>query len=40
MIKGIVIGFFLAIAILAGGFFYYFAAGNGTSSDGRSADAI
>jgi hypothetical protein len=27
MIKGIVIGFFLAIAILAGGFFYYFAAG-------------
>jgi thiosulfate dehydrogenase len=27
MIKGIVIGVFLAIAILAGGFFYYFAAG-------------
>jgi mono/diheme cytochrome c family protein len=27
MIKGIVIGFFLAIAILAGGVFYYFAAG-------------
>ena len=27
MIKGIVIGFFLAIAILASGFFYYFAAG-------------
>ena len=27
MIKGIVIGFFLAIAILAGSFFYYFASG-------------
>ncbi len=27
MIKGIVIGFCLTIAILAGGFFYYFAAG-------------
>jgi len=27
MIKGIVIGFFLAIAILTGGFFYYFAEG-------------
>ena len=27
MIKGIVIGFLLALTILAGGFFYYFAAG-------------
>jgi len=27
MIKGVVIGFLLAIAILVGGFFYYFAAG-------------
>lgn len=27
MIKGVLIGFCLAIAILAGGFFYYFAAG-------------
>lgn len=27
MIKGVVVGVFLAVAILAGGFFYYFAAG-------------